>query len=280
MKSGASNWCVFFVLVTMSLSTPRDDQQLVSAQATHFGNETDRQALLEFKSSITNDPNGVLDSWNDSQHHCLWQGVKCGSQHGRVISLALAGNNLLGTLTPHIGNLSFMKFMGLGANRFSVEIPQQIGRLLRLRALNISMNSWTGEIPANLTKCVGLRNLSITGSSGITGKIPAELGSLSKLVILLLRMNNLIGKIPPSIGNLSSLQILNLGENQLEGDLPNEMGFLVRLSRFAVHGNKLTGEIPHSLYNISSLLVFSVAGNFFRGNPLNHVGLKLPNLAV
>ncbi|XWS07654.1 hypothetical protein CRYUN_Cryun41cG0008000 [Craigia yunnanensis] len=35
-------------------------------------NETDRLALLEFKSMITGDPQGVLSSWNESIHFCQW----------------------------------------------------------------------------------------------------------------------------------------------------------------------------------------------------------------
>lgn len=190
-------------MMMILLAPSHDDhhQHHVSAQATNFGNQTDRNALLEFKNGITDDPNGVLNSWNDSQNHCLWQGVKCSARHGRVISLALGGNKLLGTFTPHIGNLSFLKFMNVGGNRLSGEIPQQIGRLFRLRLLNLSLNSWTGEIPGNLSRCTELRSLLITTDPrGITGEIPAELGSLSKLVIFFLGKNNLIGKIPP-LGN-------------------------------------------------------------------------------
>ncbi|KAB1226272.1 hypothetical protein CJ030_MR1G003751 [Morella rubra] len=53
------------------------------------GNETDRLALLDFKSKITHDPMGVMSSWNDSVHFCQWQGVTCGRRHQRVTRLDL-----------------------------------------------------------------------------------------------------------------------------------------------------------------------------------------------
>lgn len=53
------------------------------------GNETDREALLEFKSKITVDPFGVLGSWNESSHFCKWHGVSCGHKHQRVTTLDL-----------------------------------------------------------------------------------------------------------------------------------------------------------------------------------------------
>jgi hypothetical protein len=38
-------------------------------------NQTDHLTLLQFKDSISNDPNGVLDSWNSSTHFCNWHGI-------------------------------------------------------------------------------------------------------------------------------------------------------------------------------------------------------------
>ncbi|KAH0691123.1 hypothetical protein KY285_017051 [Solanum tuberosum] len=64
-------------------------QHIVSAA--FLGNETDKLALLGFKSQITEDPARVFASWNDSVHFCQWTGVKCGLRHGRVIRLNLKG---------------------------------------------------------------------------------------------------------------------------------------------------------------------------------------------
>ncbi|KAJ0909087.1 putative RNA-directed DNA polymerase [Helianthus annuus] len=70
------------------------------------GNETDHHALLKIKSMITRDPYGALTSWNTSLHFCDWYGVKCG---GRVAFLALWSLGLEGSLSPHVGNLSFLR---------------------------------------------------------------------------------------------------------------------------------------------------------------------------
>ena len=43
--------------------------------STYFGgNETDHQALLAFKTQITQAPENVFSSWNDSLHFCEWEG--------------------------------------------------------------------------------------------------------------------------------------------------------------------------------------------------------------
>ena len=56
---------------------------------------------------------------------------------------------------------------------------------------------------------------------GLTGRIPAALGNLSKLVRLNLSDNNLTGEIPAALGNLSNLKSLYLYGNESLGCLPN-----------------------------------------------------------
>ncbi|MFS7914207.1 putative non-specific serine/threonine protein kinase [Helianthus anomalus] len=70
---------------------------------------TDHVALLKIKSRITGDPHGVFKSWNDSLPLCMWRGVTCGRRHQRVTSLNLTGEALEGTLSPFLGNLSFLR---------------------------------------------------------------------------------------------------------------------------------------------------------------------------
>lgn len=75
-----------------------------------LANETDRLALIQFKAAIDQDPLGALSSWNDSVHYCNWKGIVCGRRHpDRVIELKLMSLGLVGTLTPHVGNLSFLR---------------------------------------------------------------------------------------------------------------------------------------------------------------------------
>ena len=167
-------------------------------------NETDRFALLKFKESVPQDPYNILSSWNDSMHFCNWLGVKCGRRHQRVTVLDLQGHKLRGTLSPYIGNLSFLRFIFLSNNSFYGEIPQEIGHLFRLQQLYLYNNTLEGEIPSSLSNCSNLRFLDLWGNK-LKGKILIELGSLMKLKLLQLGKNNLVGGIPPSLGNLSSL---------------------------------------------------------------------------
>ncbi|KAM3739098.1 hypothetical protein ACB098_09G180200 [Castanea mollissima] len=245
--------------------------------ATAPTNGTDRLALLKFKESVPHDPYNILNSWNDSMHFCNWLGIKCSRRHQRVTVLDLQGYKLHGSLSPFIGNLSFLRFISLENNSFYGQIPREFGHLFRLQWLYLNNNTLEGEIPSNLSNCSNLIYIDL-GVNKLTGKIPVELGSLMKLKHLRLQINSLAGGIPSSLGNLSLLNDFNVEYNNLVGNVPDAIGQLNRLILFAVGLNKLSGTIPSSLYNVSSLQIFSVAGNQLHGTLPANMGLTLPIL--
>ena len=87
----------------------------------------------------------------------------------------------------------------------------------------------------------------------LSGQIPPELGSLSKLRDLWLSLNRLSGEIPPELGSLFNLRWLGLEFNQLSGEIPLELGSLFNLERLDLEGNQLSGEIPPELGSLSNL---------------------------
>ncbi|CAL5345687.1 unnamed protein product [Camellia sinensis] len=248
--------------------------------ATCFQNETDKSALIAFKAAIDQDPFGALRSWNDSVHYCDWNGILCSHRHpNRVVKLRLRSQGLVGSLSPHIGNLSFLKSLILQNNSFHGPIPQEIGRLSRLRNISLSNNSFHGEVPNNFSQCSNLEMLDLMDNN-LTGNIPAELGSLWKLTLLGLSINKISGTIPPFLGNLSSLTLLSLGRCALRGEIPKEIGQLQGLILFYISENNIAGEVPSSIYNISTLSWFEIFDNQLRGSIPPDIGLTLPNLKL
>ncbi|XP_004300882.1 PREDICTED: probable LRR receptor-like serine/threonine-protein kinase At3g47570-like [Fragaria vesca subsp. vesca] len=243
------------------------------------GNETDRLALIAIKAQIHQDPNQpVMSSWNESTHFCIWYGVTCSRRHlQRVTKLNLTSLKLSGSISPHIGNLSFLRELLLYDNSLTNKIPPEIGYLRRLLILNLVNNSLSGPIPANISNCFNLRFLSVSNNM-LVGNIPPQLDSLSKLEYLVLQINNLTGEIPPSLGNLSSLDTLRARQNNLVGSIPSSLGQLKKLSYFLVESNRLSGTVPPSIYNISSLLSFAIADNQIQGGMPPSLFRTLPNL--
>ncbi|KAG5512730.1 hypothetical protein RHGRI_038871 [Rhododendron griersonianum] len=243
--------------------------------ACRLSNETDRLALLSFKELIAEDPLGSLSSWNNSLDLCKWDGITCSRKHQRVVVLDLRGKSLRGTMSPFIGNLSFLRSLYLQENKFQGKIPLKLSRLFRLQHLNFSSNSLQGEIPTNFSNSLGVIDLQ---SNDLVGKIPDSFGSLSKLTYLDLYSNNLIGGIPPSLGNLSLLQIVALGRNSLTGSIPHSIGRIPNLQVFDVASTKLSGTVPPQLYNISTLRHLLIADNQLTGSLPQDIGITLPNL--
>jgi Leucine-rich repeat (LRR) protein len=252
---------------------------LKSARIPTFANESDRLALLDFKSQISEDPLQIMSLWNDSTHFCNWFGVTCSHSSKRVMVLNLKAQRLSGSITPSIGNLTYLTGINLENNSFYGEIPQEVGRLRRLQHLNLTYNSFGGNLPSNLSRCTQLRELNVVYNK-LVGQIPEQFSSLSKLVYLRLAANNLTGSIPAWIGNFSSLHSLSLAQNNLQGTVPSELGRLSGLGFFQLGENNLSGTIPPIIYNISSIYFFSVTQNQLHGSLPPDVGLTLSNLEI
>ncbi|KAJ6824804.1 receptor kinase-like protein Xa21 [Iris pallida] len=250
---------------------------VMSAPAQH-NNVTDRSSLLVFKSKISLDPHGVFATWNDTLPFCRWQGVVCGRKHpDRVVLLNLTSLDLVGTIPPHLANLTFLRRIYLSSNHFHGPIPQELSRLSRLQKLELSTNSLNGIIPSKLSHCLGLQTINMSFNM-LEGYIPAEFGSLPSLYRLDLINNSIIGQIPTSLGNASSLNILGLSSNLLSGGIPPSLGKLSIVKFLDLEANNLEGVIPPSLWNLSFLESLGLGDNQLEGSLPHDLGQALPHL--
>ncbi|ESQ39564.1 hypothetical protein EUTSA_v10001203mg [Eutrema salsugineum] len=246
-------------------------------EAYRFTDETDKQALLQFKSQVSEDKQKLLSSWNNVVPLCNWTGVTCGHKHKRVTLLNLGGLQLGGMISPSIGNLSFLKSLNLENNSFGGTIPQEVGNLFRLEHLFMGINFLKGGIPATLVNCSRLSILDLFSNSLGQG-VPSELGSLTKLVALHLARNNFKGKLPVSLGNLTSLIQLSFAENSLEGGIPDDMARLTQMVTLDLSLNSFSGVFPPAVYNMSSLESLYMFHNRFSGILKPDFGNLLPKL--
>nr|GEU61200.1 leucine-rich repeat protein [Tanacetum cinerariifolium] len=252
---------------------------LISAtvSASYDGNETDYHALLSFKSNIAQDPYQVLTSWNHSFHFCEWSGVSCGKRHKRVTALRLGSLGLEGSVSPNVGNLSFLRELSLKNNSFQGTIPHELGRLSRLRHLYLHKNKFSGVIPTNLSRCSNLETLWLA-QNNLTGSIPKEMSSLSKLDDLVIDRNKLTGGIPPFLGNITSMVWFSAARNPFGGSIPDILGLWKSLLEFDCGDCNLNGSIPRSFFNLSLLVNFSLPGNHLTGSLPLEIGNQLPNI--
>ncbi|XP_059458515.1 LRR receptor-like serine/threonine-protein kinase EFR [Corylus avellana] len=228
-------------------------QQPITVVAAPPTSETDRMALLKFKEMITNDPFNIFTSWNHSIHFCKWHGITCGRKHQRVTALDLRGYTLSGSISPYIGNLSFLRLVNLSDNFLHGEIPQEVTHLFRLQLLSLRSNLLTGEILSNFTNCPQLRVLDFKGNN-LTGNIPVELGSLKRLVrTIAVGGNRLNGTLPANISlTLPNLQFLSINTNQFSGPIPVSLSNASQLEFLDLNQNNFVGQVPRKSKKESS----------------------------
>ena len=104
--------------------------------------------------------------------------------------------------------------------------------------------------------------------SGLTGRLPPELGDLAHLEYLRLSDNGLTGAIPPEFAGLSSLTHLVLDGNTLTGAIPPELGGLPALEELRAENNDLSGPLPPELGGLASLRGLGLTGNPRMSGPL------------
>ncbi|XP_073010469.1 LRR receptor kinase SERL2-like [Typha latifolia] len=154
-------------------------------------------ALMGIKASLK-DPHGSLKNWDqDSVDPCSWAMVTC-SPENLVIGLVTPNQNLSGSLSPSIGNLTNLETVLLQNNNISGKIPPEIGRLSKLRTLDLSINHFTGEIPTSLGHLGNLKYLRLNNNS-LNGAFPVSSANLKQLIFLDLSYNNLSGPIPGTV---------------------------------------------------------------------------------
>ncbi|XP_065854809.1 protein NSP-INTERACTING KINASE 1-like isoform X2 [Euphorbia lathyris] len=152
------------------------------------------QALMGIKASL-HDPHGVLDNWDgDAVDPCSWTMVTC-SPESLVIGLGTPSQNLSGTLSPSIGNLTNLQIVLLQNNNITGPIPSELGKLTKLQTLDLSDNFFTGVVPSSLGHLRSLQYMRLNNNS-LSGACPMSLGNMTQLVFLDLSYNNLSGPVP------------------------------------------------------------------------------------
>lgn len=104
-------------------------------------------------------------------------------------------------------------------------------------------------------------------SANISGQIPAAIGDLPYLQLLVFRkLTNLTGTIPQAISKLTNLQLLRLSYTNLSGPIPTFLTQLKSLTFLDLSYNDLTGSIPPSLSRFQNLGALHLEGNKLAGS--------------
>lgn len=168
-------------------------------------------ALMAIKNDL-HDPYNVLENWDiNSVDPCGWGMVTC-SADGFVSVLGLPSQNLSGTLSARIGNLSNLESVLLQNNTISGPIPAEIGQLKKLQTLDLSNNQFNGGIPSSLGDLKNLNYLRLNNNS-LTGSMPESLSSIRGFTLVDLSYNNLSGSLPEISARTFKLVVISLDQS-------------------------------------------------------------------
>lgn len=208
------------------------------------------------------DTNG--SSWNNSTRWatdasvCTWHGIECANGDGHVTNIYLVSNNLTGTLSPSLGDLSSLVNLTLMDNDLQGTIPPQLFQLNKLEALLLAHNSLIGSVPEEFSQLRSLKVLQL-GFNKIT-KLPSSLKNMKSLKILEAQDNLLRGPLPDL--SVTSLVTVDLSSNNFEGPLPKvpaDMEVII------LSNNHLNGTIEN-LYDLDDLRLLRINNNSFSGD--------------
>ncbi|KAF2321883.1 hypothetical protein GH714_003424 [Hevea brasiliensis] len=269
----------------------------------------DSAAMLKLANALH--PTPLSWSTKNATGYCRWDGVQC-DNNDRVIIIYLDRKNLSGTLPfeistltklehlslqhnklsgslPSLANLTLLRVLFIGDNKFT-SIPHDFFEgLVRLQTFDISFNADLAPwfLSSTITQCGRLVYFD-AGSANIMGTIPDIFASLPSLRSLYLSDNNLTGTLPASLANpgieflhlnnqkiglsgtihvLSSMTRLRsvfLQNNQFAGPIP-DFSKCQNLAKLKLSDNLFTGIVPTSLVLLTNLKAVILSNNKLQG---------------
>lgn len=129
----------------------------------------------------------------------------------------------------------------------------------KITQLNLNGFGLTGQLPASIGSLTDLTRLNIGSNKNLTGSLPSTIGNLENLEALMAVTTGLEGELPKEMGNLKKLTNLQLNNNNISGTIPEEWGGMEALKNFGMFNTNISSPLPESIFtnwkHIGSILL-------------------------
>lgn len=183
-----------------------------------------------------------------------WYGVTL-NEAGRVSALKL----LKGTITAdwsipaEIGKLTELTDLRFIDDKVTGSMPESLYNLTKLVSLYLTNNTVTWSLSSKVASFPNLKDLYIDQNANLSGELPKELGTLTKLVNINVSQTSVSGAIPAEMVGCTSLNNLMAFKTKITG-IPDNFDKWPALKLIQLYGNPgLTGALPASVGNATKL---------------------------
>ncbi|KAF3783792.1 Leucine-rich repeat receptor-like serine/threonine-protein kinase [Nymphaea thermarum] len=233
-------------------------------------------ALLQFKQGIDLLPSR-LSSWKKGTNCCHWEGVTCDKTgFPTALQISSVSNwsfDNTSKLDPSLFELSHLRVLDLGSNRFGGEIPKRLVELTHLTHLDLSNCSFKGAVPMEISQLSRLVYLNLSSNAGLLlenntfTNLVSGLTSLQHLALDQIDISMSIKSVSViTSSSMPGLRTLSLESCSISGSSEESILQLRSLAYMNLNGNKLF-YIPEFFQNFTSLRILKLANCDLRGFP-------------
>jgi hypothetical protein len=109
-------------------------------------------------------------------------------------------------------------------------------------------------------------------SNKYVGSIPPDIGLLTSLQAINIRLGNVSGTIPEFIGQCKQMIFFTISHGSVSGTIPSSLGQWTNIFLFDVSNNKINGTIPETITNWMNITGFILQVNLLSGSIPSFIG--------
>ncbi|XP_074319726.1 receptor-like protein EIX2 [Silene latifolia] len=203
--------------------------------------------------------------------------------HKSLMLLDLSGNQLWGSITDNIGNLSYLRELNVYENQLNGTISKALGGLPKLETLDIRRNSLKGVLTSvHLSNLSNLRYLNLEDNTELVVNISANWVPPFQLQELRLSSCKVGPDFPMWLITQKNLTIIDISNTSISSMIPNSFfnSLSPKLEQLLMSQNMMYGALPNASTTFDSTVVVDLSSNNFVGTVppfLNYVSLLYLN---